>query len=83
MSKRPAWKTDCAAGDRFSVGGARAAAVSGYPSNAVPATLGGGLPIGASFAGVPQGEAALLAIAEVFERARGPFPEPTFAPTLP
>lgn len=79
----PAWRTDYAAGDRYSIGSARAAAVSGYPSLTVPAALADGLPIGVSLVGKPNEEAALVAIAAVYERARGPFAEPGFAAGTP
>lgn len=58
------------------------AAVSGYPSVAVPAALVDELPIALAFIGRPFGEAALLEAAAAFERVRGPFPEPRFLPTL-
>jgi len=78
----PAWKTDWVNGDSFSLSSSDLAAVSGYPSVAVPSGLVRGLPIGIAFIGRPQSEAQLIEIAAVFERARGPFPEPEFLPTL-
>jgi amidase len=58
------------------------AAVSGYPSVAVPAELVRGLPVGIAFIGRPQSEALLIEMAAVFERARGALPAPEFLPTL-
>jgi amidase len=81
----PAWPTDLERGDGFAVSSSSLAAVSGYPSVAVPAALVGGLPVAIAFVGEPFGEAHLIGIAEVFERQRGPFPAPTFlaeAPTI-
>jgi Asp-tRNA(Asn)/Glu-tRNA(Gln) amidotransferase A subunit family amidase len=40
------------------------------------------LPLGLSFIGKPRDEARLVEIAAAFERARGPFPEPRFLPTI-
>ncbi|HXS80420.1 MAG TPA: hypothetical protein VN818_09050, partial [Gammaproteobacteria bacterium] len=60
----------------------RIAAITGFPSVAVPAALVAELPIGVAFVGQPQDEARLFAIAAAFERARGPFPEPEFLPTV-
>jgi amidase len=78
----PAWKTDWINGDTFSLGSSGLAAVSGYPSVAVPAELVHGLPVGMAFIGRPQSEALLLEIAAAFERARKPLPRPEFPPTL-
>jgi len=64
------------------VGSSRIAAITGFPSIAVPAALAGELPIGVAFVGRPDDEARLFAIAAAFERARGPFPEPKFLPTI-
>jgi len=78
-----AWRTDYAGGDSGPrVGSSRIAAITGFPSVAVPAALAGELPIGVAFVGQPQDEARLFAIAAAFERARGPFPEPQFLPTI-
>jgi amidase len=77
-----AWRTDYAGGDSGArVGSSRIAAITGFPSIAVPAALVDELPIGVAFIGQPQDEARLIAIAAAFERARGPFPEPKFLPT--
>jgi amidase len=78
----PAWKTDWINGDSFSLSSSSLAAVSGYPSVAVPAGLVHGLPVGIAFIGPPQSEALLIEIASVFERARKPLPRPEFPPTL-
>jgi amidase len=78
----PAWKTDWINGDTFSLGSSSLAAVSGYPSVAVPAELVRGLPVGVAFIGRPQSEALLVEIASAFERAREPLPRPEFPPTL-
>jgi amidase len=77
-----AWRTDYAAGDALSVGSSRIAAVTGYPSIAVPTDLSAELPLGVALIGRPNDEATLLAIAAALERERGPFPEPRFLPTI-
>ena len=78
-----AWRTDYAAGDLGPrVGSSRVAAITGFPSIAVPAALAAELPIGLAFVGQPRDEARLLAVAAAFERVRGPFPEPRFLPTI-
>jgi amidase len=74
----PAWLTDFASGDRFDVSSSAIAAVSGYPSVAVPAELAGELPLAIVFIGKPFDEQRLLEIAAVFESARGAFPAPRF-----
>ena len=78
-----AWLTDYAGGDSGPrVGSSRIAAITGFPSIAVPVALVTELPIGVAFVGQPQDEARLLAIAAAFERVRGPFPEPRFLPAI-
>jgi amidase len=77
-----AWRTDYAADGGPSIGSSRIAAITGFPSIAVPAALAGELPFGVAFVGRPDDEARLFAIAAAFERARGPFPEPEFLPTI-
>jgi amidase len=79
----PAWRTDYAVGGGPRIASSRIAAITGFPSIAVPAALAGELPLGVAFIGRPQDEARLFAIAAAFERARGSFPEPRFLPTLP
>ena len=76
-----AWRTDYATDSGPNIGSSRIAAITGFPSVAVPAALVGELPIGVAFIGQPQDEATLIAIATAFERVRGPFPEPKFLPT--
>jgi len=77
-----AWRVDYLAGDRFSVGSSTIAAVSGYPSMAVPASLAGELPLGIALIGRPRAEALLLEVAAAFEAARGEWPPPRFLPTI-
>jgi amidase len=74
----PAWTTDRFRGDRGTLSSSSIAAVSGYPSIAVPAGLIGNLPVGVAFVGPPWSEGLLVEIAAVFERTRGPMPAPTF-----
>lgn len=77
-SRIPAWTIDLIDGDRPFPGCASPAAVAGYPHVSVPAGFAHGLPIGLSvFAGAFE-DAAVLAIAGAFERARGPWRPPTF-----
>jgi len=76
-----AWRTDYAADSGPNIGSSRIAAITGFPSIAVPAALVGELPLGVAFIGQPHDEARLVAIAAAFEHARGPFPEPKFLPT--
>ena len=78
----PAWKTDWVNGDSFSLGSSSFAAVSGYPSIAVPGALVRELPVGVAFIGRPESEALLIEIAAAFERARGELPRPKFIPSL-
>ena len=54
------------------------AALSGYPSLALPWTLVDGLPVAVALVGEPFTELKLLAIAGACETARGPFPPPTY-----
>ena len=79
----PAWPVDWENGDAFSVSSSSIAAVSGYPSIAVPAELIGELPVSIAFIGEPDSEAMLVTIAAVFERVRGEFPQPKFVPSTP
>ena len=57
------------------------AALSGYPSIALPWTLIDGLPVGFALVGKPFTEPALLATADACEAVRGPFPAPTYEPS--
>ncbi len=77
-----AWRIDWVAGDRFAVGSSTIAAVSGYPSVAVPASLANELPLGLALIGKPRGDAQLLQLAAAFEAARGPLPAPQFLPSV-
>src|SRR5690606_6377548 len=74
----PAWRTDHARGDTFSVSSSTLAAVSGFPSAAVPSGLVGELPVAVAFIGRPQDERRLIVLAAAFEAARGAFPPPRF-----
>ncbi|MGD2167002.1 MAG: amidase, partial [Gammaproteobacteria bacterium] len=56
----PAWKIDWENGDTFAVSSSYVAAVSGYPSIAVPAGLADGLPVSIAFIGPPDSEGALV-----------------------
>jgi amidase len=78
----PAWRIDWVNGDSFELSSSSIAAISGYPSVAVPAGLASGLPLAVAFIGPPEQEARLIEIAAAFERARGAFPPPTFLPSL-
>jgi len=77
----PAWRVDPSAGDRVGVASSGVAAVSGYPSVAVPAGLLGELPVGIAFIGAPWREPALAEIAAAFEASRGPLAPPRFLAT--
>jgi amidase len=81
-SNAGAWKIDIVHGDRFVVGSAAPAAISGYPSITIPGSLSDSLPLGLSFIGRAFEEAELLEIAAVFEARRGEFPAPTLIPSL-
>lgn len=78
----PAWRIDPTAGDQFGVSSSSIAAVSGYPSVAVPMELFGELPIGIAFIAAPWHEPALADMAAAFEAARGPFAAPGFLSTI-
>ncbi|MFN2323094.1 MAG: amidase [Trueperaceae bacterium] len=74
----PAWTIDLIDGDRPFPGCSSPAAVAGYPHVSVPAGFAHGLPIGLSIFAGAFADADVLAIAAAFERARGPWPAPTF-----
>jgi amidase len=77
-----AWRVDFLTGDRASVSSSAIAAVSGYPSVAVPASLVSELPLGVLLIAKPHDEALLLDVAAAFEDARGAWPPPRFLPTI-
>ena len=77
-----AWRTDFAAGDTFAVSSSSIAAVSGYPSIAVPVAIANELPLGIALIGKPREEAQLVVLAAAIERQRGSFPEPRFLPSV-
>src|SRR5690606_1357508 len=79
----PAWRTDPQAGDRVSVSSSSFAAISGYPSIAVPVALVGALPVAVALVAPPHREELLLSVAAELERRRGAFPEPEFLPAMP
>jgi amidase len=82
MATSFAWKTDWVAGDRFMAGSSSLAAMSGFPSVAVPAGYVSGLPVAVAFVGVPFTEPRLIQIAYAFEQATETRREPGFLPTL-
>jgi len=70
LTGHPAWLTDHVLGDYHGWGTSGPAAVSGYPSVAVPAGRVRGLPVGISLTGPPWSEPRLIALAHAFELAR-------------
>lgn len=68
---------------RPALGTSAIAALSGYPSLALPWTLIDGLPVAFALVGKPFTEPLLLATAAACEAARGPFPRPTYEPCCP
>ena len=62
--------------ERGHISSSSIAAVSGYPSIAVPWALVDDLPVAVSFIGLPHSEADLVGMAMAFEEARGAFPLP-------
>jgi amidase len=80
----PAWLSDPVNGDQYDGPGASTLpAVSGFPHLTVPMGMVSGLPVGLSFIGPAWSEAALLNAGDAYERARGPFPRPTYRATVP
>jgi amidase len=77
-----AWRTSYEQGDTPSVYSSSIAAVTGYPSIAVPIALANELPLGVALTARPGDEALLLRLASALERERGPFPEPRFLSTI-
>jgi amidase len=69
LTGTPAWLTDYVLGDHEVFGGARPAAVSGWPSLSVPAGHVLGLPVGVTFTGPQWSEPRLIALAYAFEQA--------------
>jgi amidase len=79
----PAWRIDTEVGDRAGTpSSSEVAAISGYPSIAVPAELLDELPVGIAFVGTPWTEPELIEIASAFETARGAFPPPRYLATV-
>ena len=79
----PAWVTTLGQGDNFVFGSSTPAAVSGYPSIAVPAGFSGELPIGVSiFAGRFE-EPKLISLAFAIEQGIRARRAPKFLATLP
>ena len=77
-----AWRINPEVGDRIGVGSSTIAAISGYPSIAVPAELLDELPVGLAFVGPPWSEPELTDMASAFEAARGVFPPPRYLATV-
>jgi amidase len=77
-----AWRINPEVGDRIGVGSSTIAAVSGYPSIAVPAELLDELPVGLAFVGPPWTEPELTDMASAFEAARGVFAPPRYLATV-
>lgn len=78
----PAWTTDLINGDHFLGASSTFAAVSGYPSIAVPAGNSFGLPVGVSFIGRRWSEPTLITIASGFEAVTRARRAPRFEATL-
>ncbi|MDA9332655.1 amidase [Saprospiraceae bacterium] len=68
-SGSPAWKTDHANGDKFTLGSSSPAAISGYPSITVPMGYVDELPVGLSIFGRQWSEGELIDIAYLYEQA--------------
>ncbi len=78
----PSWKTDWVNGDFFGLSSSRLAAVSGYPSVAVPAGFVHGLPIGIAFVGAAFDERNLIQYAYAFEKKTQARRAPEFLPKV-
>ena len=72
----PAWKIG--ESERGHISSSSIAAVSGYPSIAVPWGFVDGLPVAVSFIGPAHSETGLVGMAMAFEEARGRLPPPPF-----
>jgi amidase len=80
----PAWLSDPVNGDQYDGPSASTLpAVSGFPHLTVPMGQVMGVPVGLSFIGPAWSEAALFNAGDAYERARGPFPAPTFRASIP
>ena len=75
-TNEPAWKIG--ESERGHVSSSSIAAVSGWPSLAVPWALVEGLPVGVSFIGPPHSETDLVGMALALEEARGVIAPPAF-----
>ena len=65
----PAWQTDFALGDHFTLSFSTPAAVAGCPHLTVPMGFVGELPVGLSFVGAAWSDAQVLALGHAFEEA--------------
>ena len=65
----PAWQTDFALGDHFTLSFSTPAAVAGCPHLTVPMGFVGELPVGLSFVGAAWADAKVLALGHAFEEA--------------
>jgi amidase len=77
----PPWTTDLVNGDHFLGASSTPAAVSGYPSVAVPIGYAHGLPVGMSFIGTAWSEPQLIKLAYAYEHAAQPRKAPRFLAT--
>lgn len=82
LTNAPAWPIDAVAGDRFALGSASLAAISGWPTVSLPAGQIMGLPVGVSLTAPAQQDAALLAMAFALEQRLPPPVRPAFRPSL-
>jgi amidase len=80
----PSWLSDPVNGDQYDGPSAsQLPAISGFPHLTVPMGQVMGLPVGLSFIGPAWSEAALLNAGDVYEKARGLLPKPTYRATVP